>query len=169
MQRSDKPWYRHPWPWILMAGPGLVIVAGAITLYLAIASNDGLVADDYYKLGMTVNQTTARDAAARTRGVRAELMQSATGVQLRVLVRADAGVELPASLKLKLAHPTRTGVDQDLTLVAAGGGVYTGVAQVRVGGRWHVALEDDEHSWRLTGDWMVETTPVLQLGASAAP
>ena len=23
-----QPWYRHPWPWILMLGPFVVVVAG---------------------------------------------------------------------------------------------------------------------------------------------
>ncbi len=32
LKSSDKqPWYREPWPWILMAGPVIVIIAGVIT------------------------------------------------------------------------------------------------------------------------------------------
>ena len=27
-----KPWYREPWPWLLMLGPAVVVVAGFITL-----------------------------------------------------------------------------------------------------------------------------------------
>ncbi len=34
-QGISKPWYRHRWPWILMAGPAIVIVACIITIYLA--------------------------------------------------------------------------------------------------------------------------------------
>jgi hypothetical protein len=49
---DKKPWYKEPWPWILMAGPVIVIVAGVITAWLAVISNDGLVSDDYYKQGM---------------------------------------------------------------------------------------------------------------------
>ena len=52
-----KSWYREPWPWLLMMGPAIVIVAGFYTLWLAIQSNDGLVADDYYKRGLAINQT----------------------------------------------------------------------------------------------------------------
>ncbi|MBV5267272.1 MAG: FixH family protein, partial [Burkholderiaceae bacterium] len=60
------PWYREPWPWILMSGPFIVVVAGFITAYLAVISNDGLVSDDYYKQGLTVNQRTERDQRAIT-------------------------------------------------------------------------------------------------------
>ena len=45
-ERSVKPWYREPWPWILMAGPAAVIVAGAVTIVLAVASHDPIVAED---------------------------------------------------------------------------------------------------------------------------
>jgi len=45
----SRPWYREPWPWILMAGPAAVIVAGIFTMTLAYRTEDGLVADDYYK------------------------------------------------------------------------------------------------------------------------
>jgi len=27
-----QPWYRHRWPWLLMAGPLAVLVAGFITM-----------------------------------------------------------------------------------------------------------------------------------------
>jgi hypothetical protein len=41
-----------------------VIVAGFITAWLAVISNDGLVTDDYYKQGLTVNQRLQRDHQA---------------------------------------------------------------------------------------------------------
>ena len=44
---DDKPWYRYRWPWLLMIGPAIVVVAGAVTTALAIRTTDGLVADDY--------------------------------------------------------------------------------------------------------------------------
>ena len=25
---KNDPWYRHPWPWLLMLGPAIVVVAG---------------------------------------------------------------------------------------------------------------------------------------------
>ena len=42
---TERPWYCHRWPWFLMAGPFVVVIAGIVTTYLAIRSNDGLVAD----------------------------------------------------------------------------------------------------------------------------
>ena len=45
MQTAVKPWYREPWPWILMAGPAIVVVAGIATAVIAIRTSDPLVAD----------------------------------------------------------------------------------------------------------------------------
>ena len=61
MQTNDYaaqpvPWYRHRWTWGLMAGPAIVLVAGAVTMVLAIRSDDGLVARDYYKRGLMINR-----------------------------------------------------------------------------------------------------------------
>lgn len=41
-----RPWYREPWPWVLIAIPALTIIACGITLWLALANPDYLVVDD---------------------------------------------------------------------------------------------------------------------------
>ena len=47
MKTSEaQPWYRHPWPWILMAGPAIVVVAGLVSAFLAITTFDGMVAEN---------------------------------------------------------------------------------------------------------------------------
>ena len=68
-----RPWYREPWPWLLMAGPATVLVAGAATTWIAFASSDGLVAEDYYKQGLGINRRLAREEAARKLGISAKL------------------------------------------------------------------------------------------------
>ena len=55
-ERSVKPWYREPWPWILMAGPAAVVAAGAVTIVLAVATNDPVVTEDYYKRGIEMGR-----------------------------------------------------------------------------------------------------------------
>lgn len=41
-----RPWYREPWPWVLIAIPALTIIACGITLWLALVNPDYLVVDD---------------------------------------------------------------------------------------------------------------------------
>ncbi len=162
-----KPWYRHPWPWILMSGPFTVVVAGVFTAYLAVVSNDGLVEDDYYKQGLAVNKRSVRDHQALTLGVHAELMQGLDGRQLRVLLRGNADVVFPSDILLRIVHPTRSGVDQTLTLHADGSGGYSGKLATPLSGRWHVVLEDEKNEWRLTGDWHTEKYGSLSLPMAA--
>ena len=163
LSEKIEPWYRHRWPWLLMAGPFIVVVAGLFTAYLAATSNDGLVDDDYYKLGLEVNKVSLRDQAAAALGLQADLMQSADGKQLRVLLRAKADVVLPGVLKLRIIHPTRGGADQSVLLRADGGGSYSGKLAAPLAGRWHLALEDGNQRWRLTGDWSIEKNASLHL------
>jgi hypothetical protein len=53
MERHDthggtgtRPWYREPWPWVLIAIPLLTVVASGITLWLAITHPDHIVLDE---------------------------------------------------------------------------------------------------------------------------
>jgi hypothetical protein len=39
------PWYRHRWPWLLMSGPAIVVVAGIATTIIAVRTADPMVAD----------------------------------------------------------------------------------------------------------------------------
>lgn len=160
--KSVLPWYRHRWPWLLMAGPFIVVVAGVATVYLAVISNDGLVDDDYYKQGLAINQETARDQMAAQQGMQAELMQNAESGGLRVLLQANPGVALPKILIVRIAHPTRAGVDQRLILKEENG-AYSGKLSAPLLGRWHVVIEDEKREWRLSGDWVVEKSPSLRL------
>jgi len=143
------PWYREPWVWGIIGGPALVVVAGVYTLWLAVASNDGLVADDYYKRGLAINQVFTRERAAEVAGYEARLMFTADGGRARVLL---TGRELPAALKLRLVHPTRAGMDYTARLSSAGNGVYEGVVEALGAGRWQVVLEDEQSLWRLSGE-----------------
>ena len=62
MPAAGTPWYRQRWPWLLMLGPAIVVVAGIVTAVIAIETDDGLVTDDYYKRGLAINQTLERAA-----------------------------------------------------------------------------------------------------------
>lgn len=163
LQNKNRPWYKERWPWFLMAGPAIVIVAGMVTTWLAVISNDGLVADDYYKQGMAVNQILQRDHQAGQLGLSADVMRADRNV--RLLLVAEGGIALPSLITLKLAHPTRAGNDQMVEMAADGPGLYTGKLSADIEGRWLVSLEDPAGQWRLQGDWMADSGEPLRLTA----
>ena len=145
-----KPWYREPWPWLLMAGPGIVIIAGFYTLWLAIKSDDGLVADDYYKRGLAINQTLSRALRAEQLALGARAVLGADPARARVTL-TGTGV-LPENLLLRLVHPTRAVADQLIVLHAAAPGIYSGTLAAAVAGRRVVMVEDKAQTWRLAGE-----------------
>src|SRR5262245_40052967 len=97
-----RPWYREPWPWLLMSVPAAALVLGAAMLVLAVSTHDGLVADDYYRQGLGINLVIRREARARTLGIRATVAFDAEHSALRVLLEGDA---LPERITIKLVHP----------------------------------------------------------------
>ena len=68
-----NPWYREPWPWIIMAAPATAVIAGIITFAIAVESFDGLVAEDYYKQGLAVNKQLARMHKAKALGIQGDI------------------------------------------------------------------------------------------------
>ncbi len=110
---DPRPWYREPWPWILMAGPFAVIAAGIVTYGLALNSENALVAGNYYKEGLGINRVIEQEQKARLLGYEAQL-SFAPGDTVRVLLRG-MGV-LPNGLRLRLIHPTQAQRDHRVQL-----------------------------------------------------
>ena len=162
-ERIRRPWYREPWPWLLMAGPAIVIVAGIATAWIAVTNEDGLVADDYYKQGLAINQVIRRETAAAELAMQARVLFGENRV--RVFLTGQA---LPQELVLRLVHRTRAGLDRETRLKIGANGWYEGALAVSAGGRWNLFLEDGERNWRLTGDWDAATQESIQLPAMAA-
>lgn len=156
------PWYREPWPWLLMAGPFVVVVASFVTLWLAIRSNDGLVSEDYYKRGMAINQTLARSERATALGIEARLSFVGDGVSVRLTAKAPFFVP-PASLAVTLSHPTRAGLDQSQVLKRQGE-YYQGKFKLPSAGHWVVLLKDGEETWRLMGNIVLPATKEIVVG-----
>lgn len=154
-----RPWYREPWPWILISLPATAVVAGIATVWIAATSADGLVVGDYYKAGLAINQTLAREEAAREQALTASIAQADGALSLQLGGRLQA---YPQQLALTLAHPTRPGMDQAVALHHAGGGRYRAALPTMPtmpAGKWHAQLTDPAAAWRLAG---VLHTPISQ-------
>jgi len=62
------PWWREPWPWILMAGPALAIVGCAITIVLAVNSfSDQPIIEGGMKRGLVVEKLPAKSPSTEAR------------------------------------------------------------------------------------------------------
>lgn len=146
---DSKPWYREPWPWLLMAGPAVVVVAGLVTAYLAVTTNDGLVVDDYYRRGLAINATLVRQEHATELGLSAVVTLPAGRDAVRVTL--GGVVERQAPIRLRFVHPTRGGLDQSTRLLPLAGSDYGATLKPLAPGAWQVLLEDEASGWRLAG------------------
>jgi hypothetical protein len=161
---SPKPWYRERWPWLLMAGPAIVVVAGIATAFIALSTDDGLVADDYYKRGLLINkqlERTGRGAAMGIGAVATFLPDGAVRVELQGLA---TGADVPPVLRLRLTHSTRAGHDRSALLQRGPGGAYVGFVEPPPPGRWLVTLETD--AWRLPSAELGGTLREVRLGTA---
>lgn len=165
-QQSSGPWYREPWPWFLMAGPAIVVVAGFLTLGFAVQSFDGLVADDYYKQGKAINMTMQRDTRANQLGYRATVALSAADRSVRLSFADGDHAPAATELRLGLHHPTRGGLDRELVLTRGNDGNFTAALPALEPARWKIVLDDRSREWRLTGEWPMNDAPVM-LGVPA--
>lgn len=139
----SKPWYREPWPWALMAGPAIVVVAGVITGIIAFSGADGLVADDYYKQGLGINRQIARDQAAVDLGIEGEIRM----LPGRVRLTLRSTRELPDRLTLRFVHPGRAAQDIVLHPARTAEGHWEAPLEGLAPGRWRAIVETAQ--WRI--------------------
>ena len=92
-----------------MIAPAVAVVSGALMLWLAITSYDGLVSDDYYKQGLAINQVLRRDKRASELGYQAHASLSDDGTLIRVrVVGAEAWhTARNTAVAFRPSHPRR--------------------------------------------------------------
>ena len=139
----NKPWYKQLWPWLLISGPATVLVAGAITMWLAFSTADGLVAEDYYKQGLAINKRLAREDAAKALGISASVALRADRIHV------DLKGAAPDALFVHMAHATRAGHDVRLRLTPVAPGAYEAELAGLPRGHWRVVIEDPRGTWRI--------------------
>jgi len=63
-ERQAAPWWREPWPWLLMAGPLLAVIGCVITIALAVTHFRGqaIVDDGGVKRGLVIEKPPATAA-----------------------------------------------------------------------------------------------------------
>ncbi|MFC4159426.1 FixH family protein [Chitinimonas lacunae] len=148
MQDKSQGWQRQPMVWLFLGVLALSLVGCAVMLWLALRSNDGLVADDYYKRGQEIGMELKRDHAARELGLSAQLLLGEDGQTLRLQM---PGKE--TQLQLRLVHPTRAGLDRQVELRPEAPGLYLGrLNEPLPHQRWLVQLEDPSGHWRLRSE-----------------
>ena len=141
-ENASPKWYRQRWPWLLISGPAIVVVASLTSAWLAITTDDGLVASDYYKQGLLINRKLGPGSVPTLPEPGAIVAVSRDGhVQARVTYQGAT----PTRVWLKVFHPGEQA--QIVALAPSGNDVWVGTMAEQTPGRWIVSLESD--LWRL--------------------
>jgi hypothetical protein len=156
MAREDiEPWYKQFWPWFIIALPASVVVASIITVTIAVKNQDSLVADDYYKEGLGINQALEKDDHAKQMQLSAEVTIDELVGEIKLALFGDV-TQWPQSIEIYWVHPTDRRQDFKLITNRIQGDQlnvaqrYIGQLDVAISGRWYVQLSASEpEPWRL--------------------
>lgn len=156
---NRRPWYRHAWVWFIISFPATAVIAGFATWYLAWKSDDGLVARDYYKQGLAMNQTLATRETARQLGLVATATLEAEKVMLSLEATRD--ITPPATLLLNLLNATRAGEDLQIVLRREDGRYVAARADLPTQGQWNLILTDEGQTWQIRGRSVLPASRVV--------
>lgn len=167
-QVEDQPWYRNPMVWMVIALPATAVVAGLITVYIAVANQDSLVVDDYYKQGKAINQELSRDSKSAALGLSAFVDLNAETGEVLVSLSAVENYSLTQEITFKLIHRTLSGSDQVTTLVQSGGKPeYRGYIRPPIKeGRWTIQIISED-AWRLKQNFTSKSAQHILLNISS--
>lgn len=158
-----QAWYRQFWPWFLIALPLSSVIAGITTVFIAQHKPDTLVADNYYKKGLAINQEIARERTAAALGIKADLSVEHGRLMLDVVDRL--GPLSDSRLQLVFIHPTLAQRDVRVELLRIQDGRYGADMPALHPSRWQVQLMPMDESWRVSGRWASPFDRVLELSA----
>ena len=168
IQEESLPWYKHALVWMIIAIPSSAVLAGFATLYLAVTTDDGLVADDYYKQGLAINVQIERLVVAKQLGIVADIkIESKTGF---INIDLDKGrlENYPSPLILALKHASNEQKDRIIQVQHGLDNQYVGYVKNGVhDGVWHIELSNQnletQKQWRLAQRVSIKSTTQILL------
>lgn len=144
---SVNPWYKEFWPWFIIALLGTVVTASLITVSIAFRHADDLVIDDYYKVGLAINQRIEHREAAKRLGITIALSVIDRQVQV-----STTNVPPSTELTLLLAHPIEADKDFTLTLLPGPDGTFFATMPTPISESWHWSVSAVEpETWLVSG------------------
>lgn len=147
---KQRPWYREPWPWVLIAIPASAVIWSAFLITVAFDHQVAMVEDDYYDEGMGINLELSRDIEAANLGLTAEVDFTAKR-HIDITLNSEKRRNWD-DLRLEFLHPTLGDRDQSVTAQRTGKGQYRARIDELSQGRWYLDVRNGENDWRLKGE-----------------
>ena len=170
ISETNKPWHRYPLVWMMLSIPFSAVIMGVIMIWLAIDTDDGLVADDYYKQGLAINDVISLDKKATALQLNANIEFSSSGDVIKL--KFDKGLlnSYPDTLQLNFQHATRANSDVMVLLNHGIDDQYIGYLKKAISeGIWYFEISDksrEDADWKLNARSHVRSQNIIQLKSS---
>jgi hypothetical protein len=159
---TSAPWYKYPFVWFALSIPAAAIIAGIGMIWLAVTTDDGLVADDYYKQGLSINKSLRKDRRASELGVSADFEYDRDLNRVMLTFNKGELARYPDVLSFHLEHATRADLDRQIELMHGQADQYIGYVKQRLPvGVWHAELATEE--WRVGARINLDSQQKIQL------
>ncbi|MCG6938202.1 MAG: FixH family protein [Gammaproteobacteria bacterium] len=167
LSKNNKPWYRFPLVWMLVAIPFSAVIMGVVMVWLAVDTNDGLVVDDYYKQGLEINRVIERDKKAAELGISAVIVFDNSARIIKTKFDKGSLVTFPERLQVQLQHATRANSDISIWLDHGIDNQYIGYLDHTITeGIWYFQISgstDTGDGWRVDARSRVGPKNVIHL------
>lgn len=145
---KPRPALREPMVWLVMLLPAAVVVAGFVTLGIAITSgSNDAVSDGVRRTAQIQTAELGAEDRARQLGLRALVQVSGDSVLVRPV---QGGFDRGQALRIVFAHPVRAEEDIAIALQPDVRGWQAGIA-IEAAHDWRVQLEAPDAAWRIHG------------------
>lgn len=156
---ETSPWYRQPWPWLILGILAWGIVSSLITMSVAVRNPPQMQTGDYAQLGKALVDTHRRADRAGELGLAGDLRLADGQWMLELRSRPEAG---PGDrLLMRIQHPADAGRDRQILLRMARPGQYLAVAEDWPS-RGRIIVSDLEQTW-----WISSTFEAHESGLEA--
>ena len=166
-EQQSKPWHQYPLVWMMIFIPFTAVIMGVVLIWLAIDTDDGLVADDYYKKGLEINRVIERDKKAAELGLSAIIEFDNSTRIIKIQFDKGAMESFPKSLPLQLQHATREKSDISVLLDHGIGDQYIGHVKQKISeGIWYFEISGksgSDEDWKLNARSHVRTENTIHL------
>lgn len=132
-------------PWLFAGFFGVVILANAVMVYIAVTSFTGLQTRNHYLRGLAYNTVLEADRVQRALGWDVAVTFESTGPRRGRIVahaRDAAGAPLDgAAVIAHLVRPAESGHDMDIALAAGRDGIHAAEVELPLPGLWEIQIQ----------------------------
>ncbi len=165
---QDTRWFKQPWALFVLGILLVDVVFALIFVGRSISGADDVVASDYYKQGLAINERLAKEERAKDFGLEAAVAFDQTDEVVEVSVNFNAFSELEDTVILRLIHPVSEDLDQQFILQRAEDSLlFEGLGQGDLSHRWYIQIEPlSRSSWMLNGELDLSVRNTVRLEAN---